>query len=154
MQPLQKAFFDLTEEQIQEKARALSEDACLDFDFALSKLRETLQEEVWMNDTYQVNVRRGMDYPIGRVTHLSIKRRDKQPITDWRDKQQIKNQLVGEENEGFELYPSESRLVDTANQFHIWVVEDTSVAVPVGWFNRVVHDHKKNYAGIVQRKIL
>jgi hypothetical protein len=54
------------------------------------------------------------------MVHLSIKRRDKLPIHDWRDIQRIKNELVGPEIEGMELYPAESRLVDTANQYHIW----------------------------------
>lgn len=46
--------------------------------------------ETWVNSLYQVNVRRGPE-----ITWLSIKRRDKQPIHDWRDLQDIKNQLVG-----------------------------------------------------------
>jgi len=29
--------------------------------------------------------------------------------------------IVGEEHEAFEVYPAESRLVDTANQYHLWV---------------------------------
>ena len=152
MQPLQKAFFDLTEEQIKEKAIAISVSARISLDAVLYGLRQTIQDEVWMNDTYQVNVRRGLACSIGKVTHLSIKRRDKQPITDWRDKQEIKNQLVGKENEAIELYPAESRLVDTANQFHLWVFEDESIVVPVGWTDRIVDDHENNNAGIVQRK--
>jgi len=152
MQQLQKAIFNLTEEQIQEKALAISASADVPVEVALRGLRETLKEEVWMNDTYQVNVRRGLDYPIGKITHLSIKRLDKQPITDWRDKQEIKNQLVGKEHEAVELYPAESRLVDTANQFHLWVFEDASTVVPVGWTERRVQDHATNEAGVVQRK--
>ena len=52
--------------------------------------------------------------------------------------QYIKNELVGEENEGFELYPRESRLVDTANQFHIWVFQEEKNGIPIGWEERVV----------------
>jgi hypothetical protein len=37
-------------------------------------------------------------------------------VHDWRDLQRIKNQLVGPECEAVELYPAESRKVDTANQ--------------------------------------
>ena len=54
------------------------------------------------------------------MIHLSVKRNDKEPIRDWRDMQRIKNELCGPEWEGVELYPAESRLVDTANQFHLW----------------------------------
>ena len=41
---------------------------------------------------------------------------------DWREFQQLKNYLVGEEWEGLELYPAESRLVDPSNRFYLWCV--------------------------------
>lgn len=63
-----------------------------------------------------------------RVLHLSIKRNDRKPVHDWRDLQRIKNELVGPEAEAVELYPAESRLVDAANQYHLWVLVDG------GWF--------------------
>lgn len=40
---------------------------------------------------------------------------------DWRDFQRIKNELVAPEAEAVELFPAESRLVDTANHYHLWV---------------------------------
>ncbi len=55
------------------------------------------------------------------VTHLSIKRNDRGPIHDWRDFQIIKNTFCGDDAEGVEIYPAESRLVDTSNQYHLWV---------------------------------
>lgn len=73
---------------------------------------------IWMNDIYQVIVSddmQGDKFP--PLWHLSIKRRDKEVIHDWRDLQQIKNELIGPEHEGIELYPAESRLMDTANQY-------------------------------------
>jgi hypothetical protein len=77
--------------------------------------------EMFINDVYCVHVRHCGTGDNGELIHLSIKRHDRQPITDWRDKQDIKNQLCGAESEGVELYPAESRVVDTANQFHLWV---------------------------------
>jgi hypothetical protein len=41
---------------------------------------------------------------------------------DWRHFQRIKNELCGPEREGVELYPAESRLVDSANEFWVWVL--------------------------------
>lgn len=103
--------------------------------------------ELWLNDTYQVAVRRQ-----GGTVHLSIKRLDRQPVTDWRDKQAIKNQLVGPECEGIELYPAESRLVDSANQFHIWCSSDPTFRFPVGYnAGRMVTNN--SVAGSVQRKV-
>ena len=81
-----------------------------------------LKDEIWLNDEYQVNIDKSIRASEMVVWHLSIKRRDKEPIHDWRDLQAIKNMLVGEEYEGCELYPAESRLVDSANQYHLWVL--------------------------------
>jgi len=59
--------------------------------------------------------------PFGKGYHLSIKRNDQEIIRDWRDLQRIKNELFGPEAEAVELFPAESRLVDAANQYHLWV---------------------------------
>lgn len=58
--------------------------------------------------------------PFGVGIHLSIKLNDRQVIHDWRDLQRIKNELVGPEVEAVELYPKDSRVVDTSNQYHLW----------------------------------
>jgi hypothetical protein len=59
---------------------------------------------------------------VEQMVHLSIKRNDRGPVIDWRDKLRIKNELCGPESEAVELYPSMKRLVDGANQFHLWVI--------------------------------
>lgn len=78
---------------------------------------------VFINSRYQVvltqNAIAGFNGP---VDHLSIKRWDKYPSRDWREMQRIKNELCGVGREACELYPSEDRLVDTANQYHLWVL--------------------------------
>lgn len=84
----------------------------------------------WRNDKYQVAV-----FDDGETIHLSIKRNDRAPIHDWRDLQEIKNQLVGPEHEAIELYPAESRRIDTANQYHLWVLKDPNQRFPVGFNN-------------------
>jgi hypothetical protein len=93
---------------------------------------EYMNADLWMNDVYQVDRRDcGPDPAEGRMIWLSIKRIDKEPIHDWRDLQRIKSELCGDESEGFELYPAESRVVDTANQYHLWVF--TKAKIEVGW---------------------
>jgi len=94
---------------------------------------ELIDDEYWKNDIYTVNVKYLDDF-----VHLSIKRNDRKPCRNWRHFQWIKNQLVGEECEGLELYPAESRLVDNANQYHMWVLREPGKLLPVGWTNRVV----------------
>lgn len=107
-------------------------------------------EKVWLNNLYQVNIA-----PVEQqdgwppMLHVSIKRRDKAPIRDWRVLQQIKNLLVGPENEAIELYPAESRLVDTANQYHLWALSTPGNRFPIGWMERLVDGQSSG--GAVQR---
>jgi hypothetical protein len=72
---------------------------------------------------------------------LSIRRNDRKAIHDWRHFQRIKNELVGPEHEAIELYPAESRLVDTSNQYHLWVLRDPKINFPFGFDERAVIDH-------------
>jgi hypothetical protein len=52
--------------------------------------------------------------------HLSMRTIENDTRHDWREIQRVKNELLGEDWEGIELYPAESRVVDTANQYHLW----------------------------------
>jgi hypothetical protein len=77
---------------------------------------------LWKNDVYTV-IRLEAASTTGETdpaVYLSIRRNDRRPARDWRDFQRIKNQLAGPEYEGIELYPAESRLIDSANQYHLW----------------------------------
>lgn len=69
---------------------------------------------------------------------LSVKRHDQEPIREWRHLQKIKNELVGKECEGVELFPAESRLIDTSNQFHMFVLVDPTKRFPFGFEGRMV----------------
>jgi hypothetical protein len=93
--------------------------------------------EIWVNDEYQATV--GYLGPMGKagVCHLSIKRRDGGPAHDWRDLQSIKNEIMGTEREGVEIFPAESRLHDTADQTHIWVMS-VGTKVEIGFQERKV----------------
>lgn len=96
-------------------------------------------DDVWINDEYQVNIDRNPphSFPDTVLWHLSIKRRNKNPVHDWRDLQAIKNVLVGREYEAIELYPASSRVVDGANQYHLWVFKSIdgvdAPPLPFGW---------------------
>ena len=57
------------------------------------------------------------------------------------------------EREGLELYPAEARLVDTANQYHLWVMPP-GVRLEIGWDRRSVLDHDEiPIPGAVQRPL-
>jgi hypothetical protein len=104
-------------------------------------------EPFWRNDTYQVSLRQ----PEDGMVHLSIKRNDRAPIHNWRDLQEIKNQLIGPEHEAVEIYPAESRRVDTANQYHLWVFTDPKYRIPFGFEGRFVTED--SFCGSVQRPL-
>lgn len=91
--------------------------------------REEREVQLWINDIYQVAVRE-----LGNgVVHINIRRRDGGPILrDWRHFQHIKNEILGEECEAIELYPAESRLVDTSNKYHLIGSRDPTFRFPFG----------------------
>lgn len=59
----------------------------------------------------------------GTVTHLWVRRHDEQPMT-WAEMQRIKDELVGAERIGVEVYPAQSALVDAAHIYHLWVLPE------------------------------
>ncbi|HIE97829.1 MAG: hypothetical protein ABGZ53_30525 [Fuerstiella sp.] len=93
----------------------IMKSGCPSMQEAEELLDQKLSEEAWTNGAYTCVVDRS-----GKLVHLSIKRVDRGPAKDWRHFQQIKNDILGEEVEAIELFPAESRVVDTANQFHLW----------------------------------
>lgn len=120
--------------------------------------KEDLDEEAknttfWINDLYHVARR---VFPGSPLVQLNIRRCDGRPILrDWRHFQQIKNQLVGQECEGVELYPAESRRVDISNKYHIWCHTDPKFRFPFGFDYRRVEDSeamRNKVPGIRQRK--
>lgn len=97
--------------------------------------------QLWRNDLYQVEVRE-MRVMVGDEVHpwvhLNIRRVDGYPGRDWRHFQQIKNELVGPECEAVELYPAESRLVDSSNKYHLWACRQPGFRFPLGFPDRQV----------------
>ena len=92
------------------------------------------------NNVYTVAIE-GCDVPapMGPVAWLSVKRNDRQVIHDWRELQRIKNLVMGEEIEAVEIYPAESRVHDTANQYHLWCFAP-GYRLPFGYDGRLVAD--------------
>ena len=146
--------------------RVLSDDYEISKQKAKALLRSLKDDEIWVNNLYQVNIRRrtgpgffddskevynGFPKENGEVVWLSIKRLDKEPIHDWRDLQQIKNEVVGEEAEAIEIYPAESRKMDVANQYHLFAF---TTQIPVGFVGRAVESSDKaEQVGAKQRAL-
>jgi hypothetical protein len=147
MQPFKQAVLNIpTLEEFTKTVKELKDIDSIDEQRIEELYNQVCQDEVYKNDEYQVNINRNHMWNLDIVVwHLSIKRLDKEAIHDWRDLQTIKNMLVGEEYEAIEIYPSESRLVDSANQYHLWafvkvIGRDEIPTLPIGFPNRYVTD--------------
>lgn len=145
--PLQRST--VTKDPSDELVAAWMQHLGLGRDAAVAKMREEFARvETWVNDLYQVEVRR---YPDERMAHINIRRRDGWPGRDWRHFQQIKNEICGPECEAIELYPAESRLVDTSNKYHLWASLDPEFRFPVGFPSRDVQFGTHSSPGLRQR---
>lgn len=103
-------------------------------------MQDDLPIAIWKNSRFEVWVYEYVSHdeedPIV-MTHLSIKRRDKQTVRRWRDLQRVKNEVLGPEVEAVEIFPAESRLVDTANQYHLYALP-RGMRFPFGYKDRLV----------------
>jgi len=82
---------------------------------------------IYENNLYHVEIAYAMPF-----IHLNIHRHDGGACKNWRHFQEIKNELVGSQYEAVELFPAESRLVDTSNEYHLWVCADPSYRFQFG----------------------
>ena len=117
------------------------------------------RQEFWANDIYRAEVDRRHSSPlmhdtnleVGDVIEIAITRWDKEAIHDWRHFQRIKNDILGEEVEACELYPRESRLLDTANTYWMYAFPYHNV-LNFGHVGRAVEDGTGTL-GAVQRPL-
>ena len=89
----------------------------------------------------------------GTIEHVTISRRDpnsKEIVTSdgsgeltWAEKQQIKDELFGKKRVAIEVFPSEDRLIDIADVYHLWVFEK-NFRMPFGI-------HPKEYIPAINR---
>lgn len=114
-------------------------DASISRDQAEKIVERNRQERVFRSRDWQVHillVEGGGSWP--DLFHLNCRRTDREPCHDWRELQAIKNILIGPEHEAVELYPAESRLTDTANNYHLWVLVKPGMRFPFGFADRAV----------------
>jgi hypothetical protein len=119
--------------------RRLQEDPWDDFVFQQKNPRTG--ERVMVNGRYIVHVSEPTVQTDGwpPVIHLSIRHITNVAITDFRDFQRIKNELVSPKAEAMQIFPAESRLIDSCNQYHLWVFCPMEPGgdwpeIPVGYF--------------------
>lgn len=152
MKPFEEATWELSPQKREALIRECMKVYNESYDEAAKHCDSAFTDRVYINDKYQVAVREFENPQFGgEWVHLSIKRIDKEVIHDWRDLQEIKNMMVGPENEGIELYPAESRRVDSANQFHIFVLKTEGAKFPIGYNERLVMNETNPETGAKQR---
>lgn len=99
--------------------------------------REAQCEATFVNSRYQVfvsPVKRILGWP--PMYYLSFKTHSRRAVIPWRDKQRIKNEICGTKSEAVELFPAEERLMDTSNQYHLFVIHPDCEGFPFGQVNR------------------
>lgn len=122
----------LTEEQITGAMKSFPQFTRAEI---VDQFEDVLNDTIYLNSRYQVNIRYvtvpGIE---NSIAHLSIKRLDKARVGPerYRDFMRIRDELVGTEREAIEIYPARSREVDTANQYHLWVMPPL-MKLPFGW---------------------
>lgn len=86
----------------------------------------------------------------GNVEHATITRMRNLELTmdgssgfTWSEKQQIKNELFGENRAAVEVFPKQDRLVDVMDVYHLWVF-DKKFDLPFGI-------HPKEYQKAINR---
>lgn len=87
-------------------------------------------DRAWVSEDGQYSVMsRLLRTPVGKVEHVAITsaagcgKCDGSGDIPWAIKMQIKNELFGEKRAAIEVYPSQDRLVDAADTYHLWVFE-------------------------------
>jgi hypothetical protein len=121
-----------------------------------AKARAFLEEDhkryrFFVNNIYQVQVQPTGDN--GDFLHINIRRLDGGMVKDWRHFQQIKNEIAGPEREALEIYPAESRKVDTSNKWHLWVLPE-GAKVNLGWeHSDISYKEIRGVPGLRQRPL-
>lgn len=137
MNKLQLAKIDRTAKFIKDQIRDMTTQYGMTRKQAKQVIKENTPDAFYMNELYVVSVFKNSPHGIGEqageVWHLSIRRQDREACHDWRHFQQIKNEICGTECEGLELYPSESRVLDAANQYHIYVFMNPEMKIAIGY---------------------
>lgn len=87
--------------------------------------------ELWHNNLYVVLLTHFICKDLdSEMVYMSIRRQDRRPIAKWGDVQRIKNELVGVECEGVQMFPAETEKVDACNQYHLYVFTDPTMGLP------------------------
>lgn len=84
-------------------------------------------DRCWESDDGFTVMSRLLNTKWGKVEHVAISRKnisnDGSGDIGWAIKQEIKNELFGENKVAIEVFPTESNKVDVMDVYHLWVFE-------------------------------
>lgn len=78
-------------------------------------------DNAWRNRVYRAITRELYIPGIGSIGILQVWRYDNKPILGWNDLQRIKNDLMGLERTGFEVFPADSALINNGKRT-LWIL--------------------------------
>ncbi len=90
-------------------------------------------KHAFASDKHSVQISFLYKEPFGYIAHLWVRRQDGKPTT-WKELQQIKNELIGEDKMGIEVFPKTETLVDQAPMYHVWVFDRFDFGIYEGGF--------------------
>ena len=106
-------------DQKREKVKQMVKDS-MDLEIPEEALNDLMSDETWGNDRYTVNLHFLGGDRDGFV-EMAVHNHNRTPHVPWRHLQQIKNEILGSDREAVQLFPAEDRLVDTANEYWLYV---------------------------------
>lgn len=85
-------------------------------------------DRCWESDDGYSVASRLLNTEWGKVEHVTIVKRggitfNGEKDVSWKVKQEIKDELFGKKRVAIEVFPTEDRMIDTADVYHLWVFE-------------------------------
>ena len=114
-----KVSQEYLEQQIEETRQRLTTlYPDIDLDWIINR---TKKNELWGNDRYTAQLTFMDDDGQDGFVEMSVHNHNRTTAMQWSHLQQIKNELVGPEREAVMMFPAESRLIDGANEYWLYV---------------------------------
>ena len=118
-EPMVKISQEHLEQQIEEtRQRLVTLYPTLEVGWIIDK---TKKNEMWGNDRYTAQLTFMDDNGRDGFVELSVHNHNRTTAMQWSHLQQIKNELVGPEREAVMMFPAESRLIDGANEYWLYI---------------------------------
>jgi hypothetical protein len=105
-----------------------------------------IKTETFANDKWFVIVNEGVGKEGTPFLHIWIEAHDKRSEPTWAECQAIKNQVLGADQEMVQLYPSERRVMNSANVYHLWGVKGAPLPLGLG-LEKLLPNHDGDNGG-------